>query len=568
VSRALRLAGGRVHDPAHRPAHGPAHGPAQGVDGVVRDLWIADGRIIADPGPEPPDHEAIDLAGHVVMAGAIDIHSHIAGGKVNLGRALLPEDHLGHGHGPHGPFRSGSGLATPSTFTTGHRYAAMGYTAAFEPAMVASNARHAHLELADTPIIDKGAYVMLGNDDLLFRLLGEGAGQEEINDYVAFMLTATQAVGVKVVNPGGIGAFKFNQRRLDLDEADAHYGVTPRRILVHLARAVTELGLTHPLHVHCNNLGVPGNIETTLATMAALEGWPVHLTHIQFHSYGREGDRRFSSGAARIAEALDRHPNVTIDVGQVMFGRTMTESGDTMAQYRNRLLADPKRWLSMDIECDAGCGLVPFRYRDRAFVNALQWAIGLELFLLVEDPWRIFLTTDHPNGAPFSAYPRLIRLLMDRDFRAEMLAAVHPAAARHCGLAQIAREYTLDDIAVLTRAGPARILGLTERGNLAPGAAADVTVYEDDGDRERMFGRPSLVLKDGRIVVRDGAVVAEAAGATNVVRPDHDRGMARRVERFFADHLTVKLPHFRVADAEIADRGGRIAVRPTRRRSL
>ena len=47
----------------------------------------------------------------------------------------------------------------------------------------------------------------------------------------------------------------------------------------------------------------------------------------------------------------------------------------------------------MDIECDAGCGVVPERYRDKSFVNAMQWVVGLETFLLVEDPWRMFLTT-------------------------------------------------------------------------------------------------------------------------------------------------------------------------------
>ena len=63
-------------------------------------------------------------------------------------------------------------------------------------------------------------------------------------------------------------------------------------------------------------------------------------------------------------------------------------------------MPSPKRWVAMDIECEAGCGVLPFRYKDKSFVNALQWAIGLELFLLIEDPWRIALTTDHPNGAP------------------------------------------------------------------------------------------------------------------------------------------------------------------------
>ena len=58
----------------------------------------------------------------------------------------------------------------------------------------------------------------------------------------------------------------------------------------------------------------------------------------------------------------------------------------------------------MDIECEAGCGVVPFKYTDQSFVNALQWAIGLETFLLTEDPDKIH-HTDHPNGAPFTSYP-------------------------------------------------------------------------------------------------------------------------------------------------------------------
>src|SRR5690606_5814451 len=143
-------------------------------------------------------------------------------------------------------------------------------------------------------------------------------------------LAATQCIGIKVVNPGGISAFKFNARRLDLDEASPHYGVTPRRVIAALTRALEELGVPHPLHVHTSNLGVPGNIASTLATMDAAEGRRIHLTHAQFHSYGTEGERGFSSAAARLAEAVNAHPNVSIDVGQIMFGQTVTASADTM----------------------------------------------------------------------------------------------------------------------------------------------------------------------------------------------------------------------------------------------
>jgi formylmethanofuran dehydrogenase subunit A len=541
----VKLTGGRIVDPANNR------------DGVG-DLYLRDGRIVADPGPGAKLDQTYDLAGRVVMAGAIDMHSHICGGKVNLARALLPEDHRADLERRSDLRRSGGGRATPSTFVTGYRYAEMGYTAAFEPAMVAANARHAHAELADIPLIDKGCYVMLGNEDVLLRMLAGNEGQSAINDYVGWMLQATQSLAVKAVNPGGISAFKFNGRDLGLDTEGPHYGVKPRRIIAALARAVHELGVVHPLHLHCNNLGVPGNLETTLQTMAASEGAPLHLTHVQFHSYGAEGDRKFSSGAAQIAEAVNRNKHISIDVGQIMFGQTVTASGDTMMQYRNRGFAKPRKWISMDIECQGGCGLVPFRYRDRNFVNALQWAIGLELFLLVEDPWRIFLTTDHPNGAPFTMYPQLIGLLMDRGYRNDMLATVNKAAAAASTLGSIAREYSLSEIAILTRAGPARILGLRDRGHLAAGAAADITVYTDQPDKAAMFGRPDYVFKAGRLIVRDGRLIEVVQGATHVARPAFDRAIERSLREHFERYMTLRLDNFAIADAEIEDGGGRL----------
>jgi len=539
----VKLAGGRIVDPMN------------GRDGPVADVYIHDGRIVADPGAGTRIDRTYDLNGLIVMAGAIDIHSHIGGGKVNLARTLLLEDHRSDAERRTDLKRGGGGRATPSTFVTGYRYAEMGYTAAFEPAMVAANARHTHAELSDIPLIDKGCYVMLGNEDALLRMLAGNEGQSAINDYVGWMLQATQALAVKAVNPGGINAFKFGARDLGLDTPGPHYAVTPRQIVGALSRAVQQLGLAHPLHLHCNDLGVPGNLETTLQTIAATEGVPLHLTHVQFHSYGTEGDRKFSSGAAQIADAVNRNKHISIDVGQIMFGQTVTASGDTMTQYRNRTFARPRKWISMDIECQGGCGLVPFRYRDNNFVNALQWAIGLELFLLVEDPWRIFLTTDHPNGAPFTTYPHLIRLLMDRSFRNDALGTINRHAAAASTLGSIKREYSLSEIAILTRAGPARTLGLHDRGHLAPGAIADITVYSEQADKEAMFGRPDYVFKDGRLVVREGRLIEMAWGATHVARPAFDRGIERSLRDHFERYYTVRLDNFAVADGEIEDAG-------------
>jgi len=371
---------------------------------------------------------------------------------------------------------------------------------------------------------------------------------------------ASKALGVKVVNPGGISAFKFNQRSLDVDEQHVHYGITPRDVLRTLSRALTELGVPHPLHVHASNLGVPGNIDSTIRTMDAADGLPIHLTHIQFHSYGVEGPRKFSSGARTIAEAVNARPNVSIDVGQIIFGQTVTASGDTMMQFRNAPLGSPKKWIAGDIECDAGCGIVPFRYREQSYVNALQWIIGLEIFLAVDDPWRVSMTTDHPNGGPFTSYPHLIRLLMDKGFRDEQLAKLNPQAQVASALPELTREFSLYDIAIITRAGPARLLGLKDRGQLGVGAAADIAVYRDEADKERMFTSPAYVFKDGQLVARDGTLVATPTGGIHYVSPAFDRGIEKTLRAYSAANLVGNPVHATISDDEICAccRGGRL----------
>lgn len=547
----IKLSGGTVYDPVH------------GINGEQRDIYIHHGQITRKPAATVDIDKTYNLSGKVIMAGAIDIHTHIGGGKVNIARMMLPEDHRQDLVSRTALTRSGCGHAAPSTLTAGYRYVEMGYTACFEPAMLPSNARQAHMEMADTPIVDKGAYAMLGSDDFFLRMLAGKKDQEAITDYVGWIINATQALAIKVVNPGGISAFKFNQRQLDLDENNVFYGVTPRDVIISLARAVRELGVPHPLHVHGCNLGVPGNLQTTLDTIHGVEGMPLHLTHIQFHSYGTEGDRKFSSGAAEIAEAVNANPNISVDVGQVLFGQTVTASGDTMHQYAGHWHAHPKKWVLMDIECDAGCGVVPFKYRDKNFVNALQWAIGLELFLLVNDPWRIFLTTDHPNGAPFTSYPHLIRLLMDRSFRNDMLATINKDAAAASVLGSIDREYSLYDIAIMTRAAPARSLGLKNRGHLGSGSIADITVYNDVKNKEKMFEKPLYVFKDGELVAKNGKIVKVTTGGTHVLRPEYDKSIERSLKKYFDDYQTVKLGNFKIDDDEIVEHGnGNIIVQP------
>lgn len=534
MTATFRIVNGRVYDPIN------------GIDGEVRDVCVQDGKIVASV---PPEAKQIDASGMVVMPGGVDIHCHIAGPKVNLARKLQPEDHRFDVHPRTAFTRSGTGGTVPSTFATGYRYAALGYTTAMEAAVTPLGARHTLEELHDTPIIDKGFYVLMGNNVLLYRLLKEGR-MEEFREAVAWWLNASRAYTIKLVNPGGDEPWK-GQRNANItnlgEEIDA-FGFTPRHIIKALIDAANDLGLPHPAHIHCNNLGIAGNYETTLETMRAADGRRAHLTHIQFHSYGGDFGGKPISKAAELAEYINTHPEISADVGQVMFGKATGMTADAPLGWMLRHVSGNK-WVNADTEHESGCGIVPFNYSDKNYVHALQWGIGLELFLLTKDPWRLILSTDHPNGGSFMSYPKLIRLLMDKQFRLDQVRSVNQKAmAQTVLLDGLEREYSLQEIAIITRAGPAKLLGLRDKGHLGPGADADITIYMEGDDKEEMFSTPRYVFKDGQMIIEDGEFRTDHAGRILHVAPDYDPKIEQVIQPFFEDYYTIQFENYPVSE--------------------
>jgi len=534
--------------------NGTVYDPANGIAGTVADLWIEDGRIQPRPADSVRPDRTIDATGLVVMPGGVDMHCHIAGPKVNAARKLLPEEHR-RARVLHRTALTRSGIAgcVPTTFATSYLYTGLGYTTAFDAAIPPLTARHAHEEFADTPLLDKGFFVLAGNNQFVLQQL-KAREPDLLRSYLAWLLQSTRGYAIKAVNPGGVEVWK--SRGLGnvsgIDDPIDFFDVTPRQIVTGLSAAIDELGLPHSLHLHCNNLGLPGNVKTTLESMEALEGHRGHLTHIQFHSYAGDPDDQstFGSGVQELADYVNAHANLTVDVGQVMFGRTCSMTGDgPLGYYLHRVTGG--KWFSCDIEQEGGCGIVPIEYKQKSVVHALQWAIGLEWYLLVNDPWRIAMSTDHPNGASFLAYPQIIALLMDRNRRQEALAQLPEAVRSRCVLPHLTREYTLSEIAIITRAAPARMLGLTHKGHLGPGADADVTLYAPQSDIERMFELPRYVVKSGQVVLDDGEIRQTFDGSTLHVCPDYDDGAVPVIREWFQSRYSMQFGNYPVMDHEV-----------------
>lgn len=541
---ALRIKNGKVYDPTNN------------IDGEIKDICIQDGKIVESI---PDDSTCIDANGMVVMPGGVDIHCHIAGHKVNLARKLQPEDHRRDVQPRIKDLRSGTGGTVPSTFTTGYRYATLGYTTAMEAAVPPMGARHTLEELHDTPIIDKGYYVLLANNVCLHQLLEKGR-MDEFKQAVGWWLNASKAYAIKLVNPGGDEPWKGqkNSNITHLDETISGFELTPRKIIKALIDVSNDLNLPHPAHIHCNNLGHSGNYTTTLDTMGTAEGRRVHITHIQFHSYGGELGKNPISKAKEISDYINNNPNISADVGQVMFGKATIMTGDAPLTWLLRNMTNNK-WINADTECESGCGILPFAYQEHIYTHALQWAIGLELFLLAKDPWRMVLSTDHPNGGSFENYPKLIRLLMDRDFRNEQAGNVNQKALKNTNLLDIDREFTLLEIAIISRAAPAKLLGLKDKGHLGVGADADVTLYDEKDNKEEMFNAARYVIKGGDVFIRDHEFCHDLDGRIFHVTPDYEKEIEAKIRPFFEDYYTIQFDNYAVDESYLGDN---VAVKP------
>jgi formylmethanofuran dehydrogenase subunit A len=537
--------------------------PLNGIEGEKLDIPIRAGKIVEKVSRKT---RVLDASGMTVMPGGVDIHSHIAGSKANSARMMRPEDHSKDPECKTKYTRSGVGHTIPSVFTTGYRYARMGYTTVFEPATPPLKTRHTHEELNDIPIIDKGCFPLFGNNWFVMEYVKQGR-IEELAAYVAWMLEATKGYAIKIVNPGGIEAWRWGRNVRGLDDKVPNFDVTPREIVRALCQVNKMLNLPHAVHIHPNGLAEPGNYQTTIETMECVRDIPIgerpimHVTHVQFT--GRKGwswpDVR--SGAPEIADYVNSHNHVTMDPGQLIFTNVTWMTADGPAMFALFKLAKTK-WLNVDVEAETGAGVVAATYKKSNYVNAMQWGIALELALLVKDPWKVYLTTDHPNGGPFTSYPRVISWLVSNQARQKLIDKINKTAKRRLNLPGIDREYSLYEIATITRAATAKSLGLEFKGHLGLGADADIAIYDIDPTKldpareyrtvRRAFAHATYTIKDGRIVVKKGEVVRSVRGRTFWTKPkvseDIKKTMMADLESKFDDYYTVRMANYPIEE--------------------
>jgi formylmethanofuran dehydrogenase subunit A len=140
------------------------------------------------------------------------------------------------------------------------------------------------------------------------------------------------------------------------------------------------------------------------------------------------------------------------------------------------------------------------------------------------------------------------------------LKKCHKKAQKKSLLPSINRELSLYELAIVTRAGQAKALGLAHKGHLGVGADADIAIYDVNPEKtdiarkyktvRKAFRNAAYTIKDGKVVVKDGEVVQHVDGRTMWldVQTAEQVKVDEELKRRFKEYWTVEYENYPVTE--------------------
>ncbi len=413
--------------------NGTVYDPKNGLEGEKMDIFVAEGKIVDEIKPDA----IIDATDKTVMAGGIDVHSHVATYGLNLARFTF---------------------GFPTVGAIGHAYARMGYTHVNEPLMTLNTASYVHHELSSIPLVDTSALLVLSLYDI-DKEIREG-DKASVKSALPLLLDLTKSIGIKIYDIRVRYAKKgFFYRGIDVTKC--------LKFFYDLYKAPKVLLRTYP--------------ELLDEDTDLLRGF-----HMALIGSGIDDDARYEAAI----EILKK--GGAVDLGIV------SPYQDEAVNMRIGYGAATEKFMSMDIGLEQPLIISEVDEKREGNTKSLRFALDALEYL----PSSIIsFSTDSPSGCLFSSYPKLFAWLLSRGNRKELM----PDA-----------EYSLYELAQITRTNPARQLGLENKGHLGIGADADIAIYDldentDGWELEKRLGNCSFLLKGGETIIREGKLNKERA---------------------------------------------------------
>ena len=484
--------------------------PINEIQGEVKDILIEDQKIVQKFSNEK-DVKIIDASNKTVIPAAIDIHTHVASQQVNWIRLLGTKNPVFQ--------KIWHGLTLQNIAKS---YISNGYTFILEANVFPSLTKQTIFNFKQMPVIDKA--MLLNVSNLLALELEFQRGKiEDMAVFLSDLLSITKGFGFKVYNPFESEDWNFKSLRKEVSGKGRLYNFSALDVYENLTKVNEHLGLPHSIHAHIEgyeSIKAKNNLFTILNKINSLDLEPTskiitdikrsqvfHIAHAS--AYNVDGNN------AELINMVNSNENIDLDLGFIGFDQInplITSDRrlmDTMLKNNNSEATSKLIRAAVEFEGDSFAMLRKF---DKKNINdCYLWANALDIAFNVKNIWQLQFSINYPNYANITDVPKIATWLVSKTARDAFMKDMKAEFLKNNNLTTDDKTLTFNEFVILTRASPAKSLGLGNiKGNLGVGSDADINILNlniNEIDISEDFSHLKNALSNIEYVIKAGNII-------------------------------------------------------------
>lgn len=481
--------------------NGLVYDPINEVKGEVKDLLIEEGKIV-DKFTSDTEVKEIDASNKTVIPAALDIHTHVASRQMNWVRLLGTKNDLYQ--------KVWKGLTLENI---AKKYISNGYTFILEANVYPSLAKKTTFDFMNLPGLDKA---MLLNVSNLWALETEFEKEkiEDITYFLSDLLNLSKGFGFKLYNPFEAESWNFNVLREDLETKGRLYSFSPLKIYSYLTQAVEKMKLPHSIHGHIDGYENEKGQENIIKVLELVKDIKLesesqnrtqvfHLAHA--NAYNINGDN------SKLIDLLNTNDNLDIDLGMLSFNEINPLITSDRRLIHSYLNSDDYRVITNAVETEGDSFATLRQLKKSNKKDCHIWANAIELALKIKNKWQVQLSYNFPNYSDISNNPKISTWLVSKKARDAFMKDMNDEFLGETALSSLDDELTFFEYVILTRASPAKSLGLSKiKGGFSLGSDGDLNILDinmDDVSLSDDFEKLEKALDDLEYVIKGGAIL-------------------------------------------------------------
>jgi formylmethanofuran dehydrogenase subunit A len=482
--------------------------PFNTIEGDVKDILIEDGKVV-DKFTNSSDLQEIDAKGKTVVPAAVEIHAHVASQQLNWVRLL--------GSSNQDFQNQWNGLALNAIAKD---YISNGYTFILEANVFPSLTKQTIFDLTRLPVLDK-AYLLNPSNLWALELEFQKEMVEEGAIFLSNLLEKVKGFGLKAYNPFEAEYWNWKVVRKNITEKGRLFNFTAMDVYEKLPKFVENLGLPHSIHAHIEGYEVQNSKENLLTTLNKVKSlglkpnpkndFPIKRSQI-FHlahgsSYNMDGQN------SELIKFYNENQDFDIDLGFIGFDSLnplITSDRRLINQLINSI--NPYKLIRSSVESEGDSFATLRKFSKKTKEDCVMWANAIELALNIS-PWQLQFSVNYPNYANITKIPEIASWLISNGARTQFMSDMEASFLKDNPISSNSNNLTFYDYIILTRASPAKSLGIGSiKGNLGIGADGDLNVLNlnlNDTDISRDYEKFKTALANMDYIIKAGEVIKD-----------------------------------------------------------